>query len=104
MKGHVIIKPIMTEKMHILQESVNAYAFQVDKAANKLEIKKSVEEKFGVRVKHVRTLNLRGKSRTMTVRSGGRAIRTQGRTANWKKAIVTLMPGETIDLYGGEIA
>lgn len=102
MSGTVLIKPIITEKMHILQESQNAYAFEVMPKSNKHQIKRAVELKFGVRVKHVRTLNIRGKKRNLSVRSGGRVIRTQGKKANWKKAIVTLLPGETIDVYGNE--
>ena len=102
MSGTVLIKPIITEKMHNLQESQNAYAFEVMPKSNKHEIKRAVEFKFGVRVKHVRTINIRGKKRTLSVRSGGRVIRTEGKKANWKKAIVTLLPGESIDVYGNE--
>ena len=96
------MKPIITEKMHNLQESNNSYAFQVTPGSNKLEIKKAVETRFDVKVKHVRTMNFKGKKRSLSVRSGGRTIRTQGKKSNWKKAIVTLLPGETIDLYGNE--
>ncbi len=102
MSGSIVKVPIITEKMHNLQESNNSYAFKVLPSSNKLEIKKAVEERFGVHVKHVRTMNLKGKSRIMSVRSGGRVIRTSGKKSNWKKAIVTLLSGETLDIYGNE--
>ena len=102
MSGSLLMIPIITEKMHNLQESDNSYAFRVLPRSNKLEIKRAVEERFGVRVKHVRTMNLKGKSRIMSVKSGGHVIRTTGKKANWKKAIVTLLPGETLDIYGNE--
>ena len=102
MSGSIVMVPIITEKMHNLQESNNSYAFKVVPSSNKLEIKKAVEERFGVHVKHVRTMNLKGKGRIMSVRSGGRVIRTSGKKSNWKKAIVTLLPGETLDIYGNE--
>ena len=102
MSGSLVMVPIITEKMHNLQEAQNSYAFKVMPGSNKLEIKKAVEERFGVRVKHVRTMNIKGKKRTTSVKSGGRVIRTSGKKANWKKAIVTLLPGETLDIYGNE--
>ena len=102
MSGSIVMVPIITENMHNLQESNNSYAFKVLPSSNKLEIKKAVEERFGVHVKHVRTMNLKGKSRIMSVRSGGRVIRTSGKKSNWKKAIVTLLSGETLDIYGNE--
>ena len=102
MKGTIIMKPIITEKMHILQEKNNSFAFQVAVKSNKLEIKSAIEAKFGVRVANVRTMNIRGKMRSLSVRSGGRVIRTEGKKANWKKAIITLVEGDTIDVYGNE--
>ena len=102
MSGSLLMVPIITEKMHNLQESDNSYAFKVLPGSNKLEIKKAVEERFGVHVKQVRTMNLKGKSRIMSVKSGGHVIRTSGKKSNWKKAIVTLLPGESIDIYGNE--
>ncbi|MFH1213270.1 MAG: 50S ribosomal protein L23 [Candidatus Neomarinimicrobiota bacterium] len=100
----IIIKPILTEKVNELQESQRKYGFKVYSAANKIEIKKAVESKFGVKVEKVATLNVLGKTKQMTVRSGGRVIRTSGRRSNWKKAIVTLKKGEKIDFYQGETA
>ena len=76
------------------------YAFQVDPHANKIEIKRAVEEKFDVKVKKVRTMNFLGKSKQMTVRSGSRVIKTSGKRSSWKKAVVTLDEGFSIDLYG----
>lgn len=100
----IIIKPILTEKVNELQESQRKYGFQVLASANKIEIKKAVETKFGVKVEKVATQNVLGKTKQMTVRSGGRVIRTNGRRSDWKKAIVTLKKGEKIDFYQGETA
>ena len=99
-----IIKPVLTEKMAILQERENKYAFLVTSDANKTEIKKAVEKKFEVKVIKVATMNHLGKTKQMTVRSGGRTIRTTGKRSNWKKAVVTLETGNTIDLMRGEEA
>ncbi len=103
-KGTIIYEPILTEKMNILQESERKYGFRVHPLANKLEIKKAVEKKFGVKVTSVRTMNRKGKTKQMSVRSGGHVIRTSGKRSDWKKAIVTLQRGEKIDLYQGETA
>ena len=92
----------MTEKMNNLQEANKSYAFQVEVESKKLEIKRAVKKKFGVRVKKVRTMNIKGKTRNLSVKSGGRTIRTSGKKPNWKKAIVTLLENETIDIYGNE--
>ena len=97
---HTLFRPILTEKMNQLEDSQNMYAFQVDPHANKIEIKRAVEEKFDVKVKKVRTMNFLGKSKQMTVRSGGRVIKTSGKRSGWKKAVVTLDEGFSIDLYG----
>jgi large subunit ribosomal protein L23 len=103
-KGRVIISPLLTEKMNILQENERKYGFKVHPLANKMEIKRAVEDKFNVKVEKVATMRLEGKTKQMTVRSGGRVIRTEGRRSNWKKAIVTLKVGEKIDFYQGETA
>ena len=100
---NILLRPILTEKMHQLQETERKYAFQVDVRANKIDIKKAVENKFNVEIEKVRTMHVRGKQKQMTIRSGGRPIRTSGRRPNWKKAIVTLQEGFTIDLYESEI-
>jgi len=100
----VIIRPILTEKVTLLGEDLNKYAFEVIKEANKLQIKDAVEKKFDVKVTDVATLNVKGKRKDMTVRSGGRVIRTRGRRRDWKKAIITLHKDDSIDFYQGETA
>jgi len=92
----------LTEKMSHLEESENKYAFKVSRNANKISIKRAVEKKFNVKVSAVRTQNVKGKRKEMTVRSGGHVIRTRGKRSDWKKAIVTLHEGFSIDLYGME--
>ena len=94
----IILKPIFTEKMRALEESQNKYAFHVAPTANKKEIKVAVEKKFDVTVVKVATQNRAGKVKQMSVRSGGKVIRTQGSRSSWKKAIVTLAEGSSIDL------
>ena len=81
----VLLKPVLTEKMAILQERNNKYAFIVPKKCNKNIIKKAVEQKFGVRVLKVSTINQLGKQKQLTVKSGGRTIRTSGFRASYKK-------------------
>jgi large subunit ribosomal protein L23 len=100
----VIIRPILTEKATIIGEDMNKYAFEVVKDANKLQIKDAIEKKFDVNVTDVTTINVKGKRKEMTVRSGGRVIRTRGRRRDWKKAIVTLHKDDSIDFYQGETA
>ena len=97
-----LIKPILTEKMAILQERENKYAFVVPKNCNKFSIKKAVQLKFDVKVIKVSTMNQLGKQKQMTVKSGGRTIRTSGARSSFKKAIVTLQEGDRIDFVGGE--
>ncbi len=104
MYSKIIVKPILTEKMAILEERENKFAFYVSPDAIKTDIKKDVEEKFEVKVVKVATINRQGKHKQMTVRSGGRTIRTSGKRANYKKAIITLDAGSTIDLMRGETA
>jgi len=98
----ILIRPIFTEKMSRLEEE-RKYSFQVMVGTNKLEVKKAVEMMFDVSVKKVSTSNRSGKKKNMTVRSGGRTIRTNGRRSNWKKAIVTLKEGDVIDLLDSEV-
>mgnify|MGYP001053217303 CR=1 FL=1 len=104
MKKNIIIRPILTEKISVMGEEMGKYAFVVDPSANKNEIKKAIEDRFNVKVKDVATMNRKGKEKSMTVRSGGRVIRTAGRRSNWKKAIVTLVEGNRIDFFEGETA
>lgn len=98
----ILIRPLFTEKMSFLEETQRKYAFQVETSANKIQIKQAVEEKFEVKVEKVATMNRKGKAKQMSVRSGGRAIRTSGFQSHWKRAVVTLKEGFTIDLLKGE--
>ena len=88
----VIKRPIITEKSTQMT-SLGRYTFQVDKRAKKKEIKRAVEKFFGVKVKKVRTIIMRGKKRRV-----GR-LRKETQAADWKKAIVQLAAGEKIDLF-----
>ena len=92
---NIIIKPVITEKMTDLGEKLNRYGFIVHKKANKLQIKKAVEELYGVDVDAVNTMNFSGKKKSRNTKSGA----ITGRTSAYKKAIVTLAEGETIDFY-----
>ena len=94
---HVLIRPILTEKMLKLQESHAKYAFAVARGANKIEIKRAVETKFDVTVDDVKTVNIKGKSKQMNTRRGI----TKGKRSNWKKAIITLREGDSIDFFEG---
>ncbi|MAM04788.1 MAG: 50S ribosomal protein L23 [Flavobacteriales bacterium] len=91
----VIKKPIITEKMTDQAEVFNRFAFVVDKKANKIEIKKAVMEMYDVEVESVRTMICIGKKRVRGTKSG----MITGRTSTYKKAIVTLSEGESIDFY-----
>ena len=99
----LLIKPVLTEKMAIMQERENKYAFIVEKSANKVQIKEAIENKFDVVVSKVATMNIDGKLKQMTTKSNGRTIRTQGRRSGYKKTIITLKDGYTIDLVRGEV-
>ncbi len=92
----IIIKPIVTEKQTAITEKFpNRYGFCVSPDANKLEIKKAVEEMYGVHVADVNTMNYSGKNKSRYTKSG----LIQGKTSAFKKAIVTLNEGETIDFF-----
>ena len=99
----IIIRPLFTEKMSRLEEMEKKYAFEVLKGSNKIEITRAIENKFDVKVKKIATMNFIGKEKNMTVRSGGKTIRTKGKRASWKKAVITLMDGYEIDLLRGEV-
>lgn len=88
----------------MLSETQRKYVFQVEKAANKLEIKKAVEDKFNVKVDKVATLNFKGKRKNTTVRSNGKVLRTSGTRSSWKKAIITLSDGFSIDLLNADVS
>jgi len=91
----IILKPIISEKMTEAGAKLVRYGFFVQKKANKLQIKKAVEELYGVQVREVNTMNYSGKIKSRGTRSGVQL----GRTADFKKAIITLAEGETIDFY-----
>ena len=91
----ILIKPIITEKATMQSELLNAYAFEVNTKANKVEIKKAVEAAYGVSVEKVRTINVRPERRTRNTKTGIQ----HGKTNAVKKAIVQLAEGEVIDLY-----
>ena len=94
MISHDIVKrPLITEKTSIQKEVNNQITFEVDRRANRVEIKKAIENIFNVNVVGVRTMQVKGKTKQR-----GRIV---GKRRNWKKAIVTLMPGERIDFFEG---
>ena len=89
----VIIRPMITEKSHTALDAQGAYTFVVAKEANKIEIAKAVETLFSVKVREVRTMNYAGKQKRQ-----GKFV---GRRNHWKKAIVTLVQGDSIELFEG---
>lgn len=89
----VLIKPVITENSMLKMEEANTYTFRVAKEANKVEIKKAVESIFNVKVKKVNTMNMRGKKR--------RLGRNEGTTSSWKKALVRLAEGDSIEIFEG---
>lgn len=89
----IIIRPIVTEKSTVLKDTANQYAFQVVSGASKRQISAAVMELFDVQVENVRTIRMQGKKKRL-----GRNI---GRRPSWKKAIVTLAAGNTIDFFEG---
>ena len=90
---NVIKGPVNTEKSNLQKEMYNQVSFIVDRNANRIEIGKAVEALFKARVASVKTMQVKGK-----VKRRGRIL---GKRKNWKKAIVTLMPGERIDFFDG---
>jgi large subunit ribosomal protein L23 len=92
---NIILRPVVTEKMEKLSEKLNQYGFIVEKTANRLQVKKAVEETYGVNVVSVNTLRYGGKSKSRYTRAGLIA----GKTNSFKKAIVTLKEGEQIDFF-----
>lgn len=90
----VLKKPLVTEKVSALNEK-GKYGFVVDKGANKVEIKKAVEEMYGVTVENVNTMTYQGKSKARY--TSARIVK--GRTASFKKAIITVADGDIIDFY-----
>ncbi len=93
----ILKKPIITEKMTQLGERADnkQYAFVVDGTASKVQIRSAIETMYTVKVESLRTLNVRGKKRTRFSKSGF----IEGRSPNYKKAVVTLASGQSIDFY-----
>lgn len=87
----VILEPVVTEKTARKRETANEVSFKVARDANKIEIRSAVEELFNVVVTDVRTMSVRGKLK--------RLGRFEGRRSSWKKAIVTLKEGQTIEFF-----
>jgi len=91
----VLISPLITEKMTNLTSDKGKYGFLVNPKANKIEIAKAIEKKFNVHVESVRTINHPGKMKTQFRKSG----RFTGKTAKFKKALITLKQGEKIEIF-----
>lgn len=89
----VIKRPVVTEKTSIQKEDANQITLEVDRRANRVQIRKAVESIFSVHVTGVRTMQVKGK-----VKQRGRIV---GKRRDWKKAIITLVPGERIDFFEG---
>jgi len=89
----IIRRPLVTEKTSIQKEQSNQITFEVDRRANRVEIKRAIEKIFKVNVAHVRTMQVKGKTKQR-----GRTI---GKRRDWKKAIITLLPGERIEFFEG---
>ncbi len=92
---NILKKPIITEKMTLLQEQKNQYAFEVDIRANKIDIVNAIQKKFNVKVDSVRTVVLKGKHKSQFTKRG----RFEGFKADRKRALVTLMKDNKIDLF-----
>ena len=93
MHYEIIKRPLITEKTNIQKEIANQLTFEVDRRANRIEIKRAIETAFKVKVASVQTMQVKGK-----VKRRGRNI---GKRRDWKKAVVTLIPGERIDFFEG---
>lgn len=91
--NEIIIRPLITEKTSIQKELYNQVTFEVDRRANRIEIKRAIESVFNVKVSDVKTMQITGK-----IKQRGRIT---GKRRDWKKAIVTLMPGQRIDFFEG---
>lgn len=93
--SEVLVKPLVTEKSNKLSDQRRTYAFRVDRKANKLEVKKAVEDFYGVTVVEVNTVVVPGKAKSKFTKAGF----ISGRKPAYKKAYVKVAEGETIDLY-----
>ncbi|RYF23619.1 MAG: 50S ribosomal protein L23 [Flavobacteriales bacterium] len=91
----VLVRPVITEKVNGQMEKENRYTFVVDKRSNKLEIKEAVENFYSVKVNEVNTIVVPAKNKSRFTKAGF----VKGRKPSYKKAVVTLAEGETIDLF-----
>lgn len=89
----ILKRPLITEKSTLQKEALNQLTFEVARKANKVEIRRAVEQVFNVRVLGVRTIQMKGKSKRF-----GRIL---GKRQDWKKAVVTLAPGENVEFFEG---
>ena len=89
----IVKRPFITENTSIQKEDYNQMTFEVDRNANRVEIKRAIENIFNVNVATVRTMQVKGKTK--------RRGQIVGKRRNWKKAVVKLMPGERIDFFEG---
>ena len=94
-KRNILIRPLYTEKIARLQDQENKYAFEVNRDSNKIEIQREIEKRFEVKVTNIQTMVVHGKMRQQMTRAG----RFYGRRPDWKKATVTLVDGDKIDLF-----
>jgi len=94
--AEVLVKPILTEKANAQQDKLRRYAFKVARKANKLEIKKAIQEFYGVTVTDVNTSVVPGKNKTRYTKAGF----VKGQKPAFKKAMVTVAEGENLDIYG----
>ncbi|MFK8103320.1 MAG: 50S ribosomal protein L23 [Saprospiraceae bacterium] len=92
----ILVKPIITEKAEALSENSSKYSFVVNKKANKVEIKKAIEEMYGVNVASVNTAIMPSKAKSRNTKSGV----LKGKISSYKKAIISLADGEAIDFFG----
>jgi len=93
--SRIVLKPIVTEKMTAISENLNRYGFFVSKNANKIEIKNAIEEIYDVQVDKVWTMRYAGKTKSRFTKAG----LITGKSPAYKKAVVTVAEGETIDIY-----
>lgn len=93
--NQILVRPLITEKMTNISADLGKYGFLVNPKANKIQIKNAIEKKFDVHVVSVRTINHPGKTKSQFRKSG----KFEGKTARFKKAIITLKEGEKIELF-----
>ena len=103
-RQEIILNPILTEKSSMIMETLNKYVFKVNVNANKIQIKNEIEARFKIKVLSVRTMNFKGKKKNTTIKSGSHVLRSSGKREGWKKAIVTLIKGDKINLVDGDFS